>query len=135
MFLHQYIVRVRYAETDQMGVVYHGNYITYLEVGRVEYMRTIGFVYRDFEKDGFVMPVVHCSLDYKNPAFYDDELIIETRVEDLPTSKITFLYTIKRKTDDKIICLAKVVLVFLNSETFRPIKASQKLIDLLQDKI
>jgi acyl-CoA thioester hydrolase len=135
MLIHQHTIRVRYAETDQMGVVYHGNYITYLEVGRVEYMRSIGFVYKDFEKEGYVMPVVHCAVDYKNPALYDDELIIETRVEELPTSKITFLYDIKRKSDDKLICSAKVILVFLNAQTFRPMKASEKLITLLTDRI
>ncbi len=135
MFIHQHKIRVRYAETDQMGVVYHGNYITYLEVGRVEYMRSIGFVYKDFEKEGCVMPVVHCTVDFKNPALYDDELMIETRVEELPTSKITFLYNIKRLDDNKLICSAKVILVFLNAQSFRPIKASEKLINLLKDKI
>ena len=135
MFIHQHKIRVRYAETDQMGVVYHGNYITYLELGRVEYMRSIGFVYKDFEKEGCVMPVVHCAVDFKNPALYDDELMIETRVEELPTSKITFLYNIKRLDDNKLICSAKVILVFLNAQSFRPIKASEKLINLLKDKI
>jgi acyl-CoA thioester hydrolase len=79
--------------------------------------------------------LVHCAVDYKNPALYDDELIIETRVEELPTSKITFLYDIKRLEDKKIICSAKVILVFLNAQTFRPIKASEKLINLIKDKI
>lgn len=133
IYKHKEIIRVRYSETDQMGVVYYGNYASYLEIGRVEYMRSIGFVYKDFEDSGVIMPVVHYEIDYKYPAKYDDELTLETWVEELPTSKVTFNYTIYNK--DKKCCDAKVILVFLDQKTFRPIKASAELIALLKDKV
>lgn len=133
MYKHQTKIRVRYSETDQMGVVYYGNYATYLEVGRVEFMRSIGLVYKELEEEGVIMPVVHSGIDYKYPAKYDEELTVNTWVEREPTSKITFLYTIENP-EGKLVVEAKVILVFLDPNTFRPMRAPQKLIDLLRSK-
>lgn len=133
MFKHKHQLRVRYSETDQMGVVYYGNYATYLEVGRVEFMRSIGLVYKELEEKGIIMPVVHSSIDYKFPAKYDEELTIITWVQEEPTSKITFVYRIENELG-KTVIEAKVILVFLDPKSFRPMRAPQMLIDLLREK-
>ena len=81
MYKYELKVRVRYSETDKMGVVYHGNFVPYFEIGRVELMRSIGLVYKDLEAEGILMPVVHLEIDFKHPALYDEEITIETWVE------------------------------------------------------
>ena len=92
-------VRVRYAETDQMKVVYHSNYIVWFEVGRVEYMRKLGFAYRDMEQDGLHLPVVEVKCRYKLPALYDDEILIRTHMSNLRGPMIRFSYEIVRESD------------------------------------
>jgi acyl-CoA thioester hydrolase len=113
-----------------MGVVYHGNYIQYFEVGRVEYMRDIGVVYANMEKKGIGMPVVNIVINYKKPAVYDEELLIETWVEKLPTSKIIF-HNRAIGENGTVVCDAEVTLVFINSN-FRPIKSPQLVNDALK---
>ena len=78
MDFHEFKVRVRYAETDQMGVVYHGNYAQYFEMGRVEWLRNKGLSYSFMEKNGVMLPVVSLTLNYKKPARYDDLLTVRT---------------------------------------------------------
>jgi acyl-CoA thioester hydrolase len=75
---HEINVRVRYSETDQMGVVYHGNYAQYFEMGRVEWLRNIGISYKWMEENGIMLPVVSLNINYKKPARYDDLLIVKT---------------------------------------------------------
>ena len=75
---HQFTVRVRYAETDQMGVVYHGNYAQYFEMGRVEWLRNMGVSYKWMEENGIMLPVVSLNMNYKKPARYDDLLTVKT---------------------------------------------------------
>lgn len=130
MYKQQTKLRVRYSETDKMGVVYHGNYIQYFEVGRVEYMRDIGVVYANMEKQGIGMPVVNIVINYKKPAVYDEEIVIETWIEKLPTSKIIFH---NRAIDESgnTVCDAQVTLVFVNSD-FRPIKSPILVVDALK---
>jgi acyl-CoA thioester hydrolase len=127
---HKTKLRVRYSETDKMGVVYHGNYIQYFEVGRVEYMRSIGVVYAELEKQGIGMPVVNINIDFIKPAPYDQELCIETWIESLPTSKIIFH---NEASDEygKLVCKAQVTLVFINSQ-FRPIKVPESVFNALK---
>lgn len=130
MYKQQSKLRVRYSETDKMGVVYHGNYVQYFEVGRVEYMRDIGVVYADLEKQGIGMPVVNIEINYKSPAVYDEELVIETWIEKLPTSKIIFYNKAIGETGN-VVCEAQVTLVFINDE-FRPIKSPDAVIEALK---
>ena len=85
-------VRVRYAETDQMGVVYHANYLIWMEVGRVEFCRAAGFRYRDLEQDGIRLAVVEANCKYLSPALYDDEVVIRTRIDTVNTRKVRFAY-------------------------------------------
>ena len=132
MYTHKNKLRVRYSETDKMGVVYHGNYIQYFEVGRVEYMRNIGVIYAELEKQGVGMPVVNINIDYLLPAPYDEELTIETWIESLPTSKIVFHNRALNELG-KVVCKAEVTLVFINA-CFRPVKAPKAVIDALVAK-
>lgn len=112
-------VRVRYAETDQMGVVYHGNFAQYFEVARVEWLRSLGVSYRDMEQDGVMLPVVNLNINYKKPAYYDEELTIKTRVTEKPTAKIIFEYEVYNEKN-QLISDATSTLVFVNIETRKP---------------
>ncbi len=96
-------LRVRYAETDQMAVVYHSNYIVWFEVGRVELLRQLGFSYQDMEAEGMVLPVVEVTCRFKHPARYDDELTIRTRLAQMRASFLRFHYEIVRKSDGRLL--------------------------------
>jgi acyl-CoA thioester hydrolase len=89
--------RVRYSETDQMGVVYHPNYLTFFEMGRTEMLRRAGFAYRDIEARGLLMMVVKAEVKYKAPARYDDELVLETTVDRITMARIDHSYKLFRK--------------------------------------
>jgi acyl-CoA thioester hydrolase len=91
-------VRVRYAETDQMGIVYYANYLVWFEIGRVELLRSLGLAYSQLEKDHqCILPVVEATCRYKSPARYDDQILIETRPSLLRRSVLKFAYRIFRK--------------------------------------
>jgi acyl-CoA thioester hydrolase len=93
-------LRVRYAETDQMGVVYHSNHLIWFEVGRVELMRQMGFSYRDMEReDGRFIAVAEAQCRYRAPVFYDEEVIVRTRLKTVRESVIIFSYELTRATD------------------------------------
>jgi acyl-CoA thioester hydrolase len=97
-------VRVRYAETDQMGVVYHSNYLIWFEVGRVEFIRQMGLNYKQMEEEGCGIAVVDVHVRYKAPARYDDELMIETRLLAARGAVVKFGYRILRITDGLLLC-------------------------------
>jgi acyl-CoA thioester hydrolase len=95
-------VRVRYAETDQMGIVYYANYLVWFELGRVEVLRSLGLAYSQLEKEHeCILPVVSASCRYRSPARYDDEIVIETRPAMLRGSVLKFAYEIYRKPNQK----------------------------------
>lgn len=97
-------LRVRYSETDKMGVVYHANYLVWFEIGRTEFCRSRGFSYRDMEEnDDAFLVVVESYCRYKAPAYYDDELVVRTHVTELRRRSLRFGYEIVRKSDDKVI--------------------------------
>jgi acyl-CoA thioester hydrolase len=101
-------IRVRYAETDQMGVVYHANYFIWFEVGRVELLRQLGFAYKQMEHDDDChFPVVDAQCRYKAPARYDDELLLETTVLAMRRSVIKFGYRLMRPGTDTLTLLAE----------------------------
>jgi acyl-CoA thioester hydrolase len=93
-------VRVRYAETDRMGVVYYANYLVWFEVGRTEWLRETGWSYREMEADGMALPVIEAHCEYRQPARYDDELVIATRASLLTPVRIRFDYEIVRTRDN-----------------------------------
>lgn len=97
-------VRVRYAETDQMGVVYHANYLVWFEVARVEVLRVLGFSYKAFEEEGFMIAVVGVDVRYRSPAKYDDTIAIEARVETVRGPLIKFSYRVLRDEDKTLLC-------------------------------
>lgn len=117
MLIHQTEVRTRYADTDQMSYIYNGKYFEYFEVGRAEMMRENKLTYKDIEEKGYHMPVVECHIKYVSPAFYDEVLVIETRVENMPTSKIHIDHTITSKERKVIVAEGYIELVFLKKET------------------
>ncbi len=101
--------RVRYADTDQMGVVYYANYLVWFEVGRTEWLRHAGVTYRDVEQSGIVLPVIEAHCDYRQPARYDDELEIRTRGRLLSAVRVQFDYEIVRRRDGVTTAVGRTV--------------------------
>ena len=114
-----------------MGVVYYGNYPQYFEVGRVETLRQLGVTYRNMEEDGIMLPVLKLEIKYHKSAVYDDELIIKTFLKELPSTRITFHHEIYN-SQKELLTIGLVQLVFVNSESRRPMRCPQYVIDKLQ---
>ena len=112
-------LRVRYAETDQMAVVYYANYIIWFEVGRTEMLRQMGLTYREMEEDGMVLPVVEVKCRYKHPARYDDEITIRTWVVNLRASFLRFQYEVVRKSDGRLLAEGESVHVVVGRDLKR----------------
>ena len=125
-------IRVRYADTDQMGVVYYGNYAQYLEQGRTEWLRELGFSYKWMEENKIQLPVVNLNIDYKRPAKYDDLLTVTTKLKKTPTVKIEFDYEIHNQEGDLLVS-ATTTLVFIDTETNKLMKAPDYLLEKLKD--
>jgi len=102
-------LRVRYAETDQMSVVYHSNYLIWFEVGRVELLRQLGFSYLEMERDNVHLPVVEVNCRYKHPARYDDEITIRTSIARMQSSILHFSYEALRKSDGRLLATGETV--------------------------
>ena len=131
MNYHEFKVRVRYAETDQMGVVYHGNYAQYFEMGRVEWLRNLGVSYRDMEEDGIMLPVVSLTMKYKKPARYDDLLTVRTILKKQESVKIEFDYEILNEAGE-LLTTGNSILVFVNMKTGRPTTPPQYILEKLK---
>ena len=115
MYISETQVRVRYAETDQMNVVYHGNYAQYFEVGRVEAIRQLGLSYKDLETSGIIMPVVEWTAKFVRPAHYDDLLTVRTTLKEMPVNyRIEFLQEVYSEKG-KLLTTGNVILYFLKS--------------------
>lgn len=110
-------LRVRYAETDQMGVAYHANHLIWFEVGRVEFLRQLGFSYREMEEnDGCFIAVVDARCRYKAPAYYDDELIVRTQLKNVRESVVHFGYELLRASDGLLLAEGETMHVVTNAE-------------------
>src|SRR5437867_13190280 len=117
MYVAETKVRVRYAETDQMNVVYHGNYAQYFEVARVESIRELGLSYKNMEAMGIIMPLVEFHTKYLRPAHYDDLLTIRTTIKELPTDhRIEFHHEVYNE-QEKLLTIGRVVLYFIKAGT------------------
>jgi acyl-CoA thioester hydrolase len=116
---YEFKVRVRYSETDQMGVVYHGNYAQFLEMGRVEWLRNLGISYKWMEENGIMLPVVSLNINYKKPARYDDLLTVKTIFKSQTSVKIEFDYQIYNEQNE-LLTIANSILVFVDMKTSRP---------------
>ena len=113
-------IRVRYAETDQMGVVYHSNYLIWFEVGRVELMRQLGFTYKEMEReDGCYIAVVDARCRYKAPARYDDEIIVRTHLKNVRESLIHFGYEAFRAHDSLLLAEGETTHIVIDAEMTR----------------
>ncbi len=132
MLKHKTEVRIRYADTDQMKYVYNGKYFEYFEVGRTEMMRDHNLTYKNIEERGYYMPVIETYIKFISPAYYDEQLIIESRVENLPTVKVRIDHTIICKDRNVIIAEGYVVLAFLDANTGKPIRAPKFFIDAVK---
>jgi len=108
-------MRVRYAETDQMNVVYYGNYAQYFEVGRVESVRQLGYTYKDMEQSGVIMPVVEMHVRYLRPATYDDLLTVKTTLREMPVDHRLEFFQEVFNEEGKLLCAGTVKLYFLNA--------------------
>jgi acyl-CoA thioester hydrolase len=132
MFSFDTQVRVRYADTDQMQVVYHAKYIEYFEVGRTDAMRSIGITYKNIEQSGLVMPVVSVDCKFIRPALYDDLLTIRTSLLQLTNDhKIEFHQSVYNEMDD-LLCKGKVVLYFMKKSTYQKINIPTTLFEKLE---
>ena len=127
---HQFEVRVRYAETDQMGVVYHGNYAQYFEMGRVEWLRNMGLSYKWMEENGVMLPVVSLSMDYKKPARYDDLLTVKTTLRSQTSVKIEFDYEIYNENQE-LLTTGYSMLVFVDMKTGKPMLPPEYIVEKL----
>lgn len=132
MKIHEFKVRVRYSETDQMGVVYHGNYAQYFEMGRVEWLRNIGISYKWMEENGVMLPVVSLSMNYKKPARYDDLITVKTIFKSQSSVKIEFDYEIYNEQGE-LLTIAHSVLVFVDMKTGRPMTPPDYIIAKMEE--
>ena len=130
MEYHQIQIRVRYSETDQMRVVYHGNYAQYFEVGRVELLRNKGVSYKWMEENGIMLPVVSLSINYKKPARYDELLTLKTILKKQTSVKIEFDYELFNE-EGELLTTGNSILVFVDMKTGRPIAPPTYLFELL----
>ncbi len=128
MIKNQTKLRVRYGETDQMGYVYYGNYAQYFEVGRVEWLRSLGVSYRSLEESGIMLPVIKLDIDFIKPAKYDDLLTITTILNKKPLVKIEFDFEITNEKDE-LITTGMARLVFIDMKKNKPIKGPAELLE------
>ncbi|WP_353170754.1 thioesterase family protein [Flavobacterium sp.] len=131
---YEFTVRVRYAETDQMGVVYHGNYAQYFEMGRVEWLRNLGVSYKWMEENGVMLPVVSLEMNFKKPARYDDVLRVKTILKSQTSVKIEFDYEIYNE-QNQLLTTGYSMLVFVDMKTGRPIVPPKYVSDKINEII
>ena len=132
--LHEHRLRVRYAETDQMGVVHHSNYLVYLEESRTQLMRARGCSYAELERRGWALPVRRVELRYRAPAYYEEELAVRTRVGRIGTASLTFESEVIRIVDGALIASGSVELACIRKDAVerRPLPLPAELRSLLE---
>jgi len=132
MFSTETQIRVRYAETDQMGVVYYGNYAQYFEVARAESIRQLGYTYKDMEAAGVIMPVVEMHIQYLRAAYYDDLLTVKTTLKELPEDHRIEFHQEVFNEKGKLLTTGTVVLYFITAQDRRKTTIPEPLKKLLQ---
>ena len=118
-------IKVRYCETDQMGIVHHSSYINYFEHSRIQWIKKNGFSYKELELSGLILPVSKLNVSYLSPAFFDDELTIETELMEVPSSKLIFDYLVFR--NNIVITKAQTILAFVNKVSKKPMKCPKEI--------
>jgi len=127
---HNTFVKVRYAETDQMGFVHHGNYAQYLEIARLEWLSNLGISYKSMEDQGVMLPVYNLQTTFKKSARFDDVLRIETTLKNIPTVRIHFDYKIYNQ-DEELLTIASTELIFINMKSNRPMRCPEYILEKL----
>ena len=133
MFTYKTEIRIRYADTDQMQFVYNGKYLEYFEVGRTELLRSTGLSYKVVEKEGYQLPLVEAHLKYVSAAYYDDIIIIETSLKEIPKLKMRLGYKIFRKENNELVTEGFTEHVFINKETKKPVRPPKFFIDAIKN--
>ena len=124
-------LRVRYSDTDQMGYVYYGRYAIFYEIARVELFRSLGFSYKKLEGEGIGMPVIDMETKYILPIKYDEQIKINTTIENLPSSRISFKYVVYNQNNE-LANTAKTTLTFINLINKKPVRMPAKLLDIIK---
>lgn len=130
MIAHTTTFRVKYADTDQMGYMYYGNYAQYFESGRTEWLRELDFSYKKMEESGVMLPVKNMEINYLQPARYDEEMTLKTILTKTPTARIEFLYELYNE-QNTLCTTAKTTLVFVNISTGKPQKIPDELLKVI----
>ncbi len=130
MFTSEVQIRVRYAETDQMGYVYYGNYAAYYEVARTEAFRALGIHYKEMEQEGVMMPVLEMKTKFIRPARYDDLLTIRLKLAKMPASRIIFEYETVSE-EGKVLNVGETTMVFVDMKTGRPTAPPKQITDTM----
>jgi len=125
-------VRVRYADTDQMGFVYHGKFLEYFEQARADLLRSHGLPYVEIEKQGVYLPVLEAVARYRRPGFYDDLLNVEATMSEIPATKIRIDYRVFREDESRPIVEGHTVHAFVNAETSRPIRIPEHMLRIIE---
>lgn len=131
MYSHSSKIRVRYADTDQMGYMYYGNYAEFYEVGRVEMLRSLGMTYKSMEEKGIIMPVTELKCKYIKPALYDEEITVKVTIAKMPSLRINFLYELYNEKEE-LINLGETTLVFIDKEKNKPCLPSDDFLSRLR---
>ncbi|NQX82350.1 MAG: acyl-CoA thioesterase [Flavobacteriaceae bacterium] len=129
---NQLKIRVRYSETDQMGYVYYGNYASYFEIARTEWLRKLEISYKEMEQNGVMLPVHSMNIKYIRPAKYDDKLLVTVKIKSRPTSKIEFEYTVHNQNDE-LLTIGETILVFVDMNKKRPIRIPENILSKIED--
>ena len=132
MYATETKIRVRYSETDRMGYCYYGNYAQYFEIGRIEWLSSLGVSYKEMEAQGIMLPVVVLNINYSKPAFYEDVLIITTSLIKPPEVSIEFKYELHNEGGE-LLTTAYTKLVFVDSKSRSPIRCPDFFLDKLQN--
>lgn len=128
MYSFETQIRVRYGETDKMGIVYHGNYPQYLEIGRTALMRDLGFTYSRIEEMGYILPVRTMKINFMEPGYYDEVLTLKTYLKSMPTVRIKFDYELFNQNME-LMSTAEIMLAFVDNISRRPVKPPQEFIE------
>lgn len=126
MYIWDAGIRAIYKDTDQMGIVYYGNYYTWFEVGRNEFIRSLGLSYKDLEAKGIMLPVIESRCSYKTSAKYDDLVVIRTGIREMTGARIIFAYEVIREQDDKLLAKGSTTHAFADAKTLRPVNLKKR---------
>ncbi|CAM1366569.1 acyl-CoA thioesterase [Tenacibaculum xiamenense] len=131
MYKNTTSVRIRYSETDQMGVVHHANYAHFCEIGRTEWLRDLGTSYKHLEESGVMLPVISLTCNFKKSAYYDQVITIHTYLKKTPSVKIEFDYEIMNENKE-LLCTGNTILAFVNATTMRPTRCPEHILNKIE---